>query len=292
MGDVPDTTHDATDGGGLPPVLEAYLLSHRGAMAPVIAEAVGALDLPPEGTVLDAGTGAGGALATLASAAPRGRVRGVDVDPRVLALAAREIEHHDLGERVDLRAVDVATALADPPTGGFAAIWSSELLWPGNVGVPGDTVAAMASVLAPGGTVAIFSGNYHRSVVLPGRPRLERLLATASELAWGLPQEGADHYERHVRWLAEAGLVDVALRVLPRVVGPGEDEAGRAYLLGGVFPELLASARSHGVRAGMSDTDLEETERLLAPGSPEHVLDEPGYHAVLPTLLATGRRAT
>lgn len=54
----------------IPPVLEAYLLSHRGAMAPVIGAAIGSLGLPGGGTVLDAGTGAGGALGPLAVAVP------------------------------------------------------------------------------------------------------------------------------------------------------------------------------------------------------------------------------
>jgi hypothetical protein len=119
---------------------------------------------------------------------------------------------------------------------------------------------------------------------------LERLLKTASELRWGLPDSGPTHYERHVHWLVRAGLA-TNVTVFPRIGFPIDaDPAVRPYLEQTVWPEMLQSATSCGPEAGMSPADLEEATELLTPGSPRYVLDEPGYYVMHPTILATGIR--
>jgi hypothetical protein len=127
------------------------------------------------------------------------------------------------------------------------------VVWPGNFDDPADTVRRMASALAPDGVLALFYGNYHQAMFLPGHSRLERQLRTASELRWGLPAEGSAHYERHVSWLVQAGLREVEVRIVPRVAFPVDaDPAVRPYLETAVWPDFRAAAESHGLAAEMS----------------------------------------
>lgn len=275
--------------------LRDYLVTNRDFMAPAVEQAIGLLDLNAARRVLDVGTGGGGALPVLARATgPDGLVVGVDRHPGVIALAARHAERAGVRARTNLVAADVDDVLTEAAAlgGSFDAIWAGDVVWPGNFTDPGALVRRFVPALAPGGVVALFTSNYYQAMVLPGRSALERKLRTASELRWGLPQDGPHHHERHVSWLLDAGLRDVALRVVPRVGFPLDaDPAVRPYLEHAVLPELLASARSHGEQAGLSPAELRRAEELLDPAGPSCVLDEPGYYVVQPALLVTGRAA-
>lgn len=270
-----------------------YLVTNRDFMAPAVEQAIGMLDLKAARRVLDVGTGGGGALPALARATgPDALVVGVDQHPGVIELAARHAEQAGVRSKINLIASDVADVLAEAAAlgGSFDAIWASDVVWPGNFADPGDLVRRFVPALAPGGVVAVFTSNYYQAMFLPGRSALERKLRTASELRWGLPQDGPHHHERHVSWLLAAGLRDVSLRVVPRVGFPlSDDPTVRPYLENAVLPELLASARSHGERAGMTAAELRQAEVLLDPSGPAYVLDEPGYYVVHAALLVSGR---
>lgn len=281
--------------------LRGYLVSNRDFLDPVVAQAIAELGSWPGGRALEVGTGAGGALPHLARAVgPGGTVLGVDVNAAVLPLAtehvehvehaehAEHVEHAERGEvtgRVELRAADATDVAARER---FDLIWAGESIWPGAPSAPTVTVAALAGALRPRGVLALFYSNYYRSIFLPGRTALERTLRAASELRWGLPPDGEQHTERHVGWLRDAGLVDVALRVLPRAGFPiADDPAARSYLESAVWPEFLQSAAERGAEVGL--TDLDPLRELLTPGSGRYVLDDPGYYLLHPTVLATGR---
>ncbi|MBE1536732.1 class I SAM-dependent methyltransferase [Actinomadura algeriensis] len=274
----------------LNPVLRDYLVTNRAFVAPAVDEAVARLGLPPGGRVLDAGTGAGGALPALARAVGEtGRVLGVDLNAAVVGLARTHVAETGLGTNVTLRDGDLFDVLAEEPD--FDAIWTSDVIWPGNFDDPAAVVARMGRAVRPGGTVALFYSNYYQATFLPGHSRLERLLFAASELRWDLPSDGERHYERHLAWLLGAGLEEVSLTIIPRVGFPIDaDPTVRPYLEGAVWPELLESADERGTEAGLSADDLERVRALLTPGSPGYVADRPGYYLVHPTLLATGRR--
>jgi 2-polyprenyl-3-methyl-5-hydroxy-6-metoxy-1,4-benzoquinol methylase len=197
------------------PRLAGYLTTNRDFFDPAVAQAVAALDLPTGGQVLDMGTGAGGASPHLARAVgTSGRVLAIDLNPAIAALAAEHASHAGVAETVTIRSGDAAEVLTD---GAFDAIWTSDVVWPGNFDDPAAIVARMARAVRPGGVVALFYSNYYQSLFLPGHSRLQRLLFAASQLRWGLPDSGPHHYERHLAWLLAAGSADVALRVFPRV---------------------------------------------------------------------------
>ncbi|MGH3917170.1 MAG: class I SAM-dependent methyltransferase [Pseudonocardiaceae bacterium] len=269
----------------LNPGLATYLLTHRDFMAPAVAS----LHLPAGARVLDAGTGAGGALPALARAATA--VEGIDLNPAVVPIAAAHAQRSGVGERVTVRVGDLTEVLteanADEP---YDAIWASDVVWPGNFADPTATVADMAAALRPGGVIALFYSNYYRATFLPGHGRLERLILAASELRWKLPADGPRRHDRYLAWLLGAGFVDVRLAVLPRIGFP-VDAVVRAYLESTVWPEHLASVRECGHLVGLGHADLDEVRVLLTPDSDRYVLDEPGYHVVLPAVLASGRRA-
>ncbi|NJP65187.1 SAM-dependent methyltransferase [Streptomyces spiramenti] len=273
--------------------LITYLQVNRAFLAPVIERAVARLGLGDRRRVLDVGTGAGGGLVALARATgPAGRVLAVDRSEDALALARRHAATEGVIDRVRFEAADLLTVASQAAAGErFDAIWAGDVIWPGNVPAPQRAVAQLADALAPGGVLALFTSNYYNATFLPGHPRLERQLMTASELNWGIPADGPDHYARHVHWMHDAGLTDVRLHVLPRTGFPvDQDPTVRAYLESIVWPELLGAARTKGREAGMSSEDLELAEALLRPGGPKYIADEPGYYLVHPALLVTGTR--
>lgn len=200
----------------LDPGLAAYLRTNRDFVAAAVDEAVASLELREGGRVLDAGTGAGGALPPLAHAVGMaGTVLAVDLNPAVVALAAEHAAQAGIADWTTVRDGNVADVLAyaaAAPDKAFDAIWAADVVWPGNFDDPADIVGQMALALRPGGIVALFYSNHYQSTFLPGHSRLERALRTASELRWGLPTSGPRHYERHLAWLLAAGLDRVTLK--------------------------------------------------------------------------------
>lgn len=281
---------------GGPTCLSNHLVASRDYLSPVVSQAVHTLRLPAGAWVLDAGTGAGGALPPLARAVgSAGRVRAVDLDPDTAALAAEHAARIDGrgSGRVSVESGDVLDVLDDAafePHGGFDAIWAGDLLCPDTVADPAATVAAMAKSLRPGGVVALFTACCRQATALAGLPRLERLTRAASALRRGLPHGDPQHHDRHLGWLVAAGLENVRLDTFARSSFPvRSDRSARSYLLTAVWPELLASSQAHGAEVGMTDAEIDELRAATTPGSPRYLLDDPGYFVVTPTLLCTGR---
>ncbi len=220
----------------LDPALVRYLVTNRDFCAPAVAAAVAALDLPSGARVLDAGTGAGGALAPLARATGHsGSVLGVDLNPGVVALAA---DHS--GEAADLRDADLRDVLAHET---FDAIWASDVVWPGNFDDPGAVVVAMVGALRPGGTVALLSSGYYRATFLPGYARLElgdpAVRAYLEGTVWPEMRQSATEHG-HDAGLTGADLDQLAALTTPGVSGYVADEPGFHV----VQPAVLTTGRA------------------------------------------------
>jgi SAM-dependent methyltransferase len=273
----------------------AYLTTNRNFTAPVVEPAIESLNLAAGTRVLDAGAGGGAALPALARAVgATGSVVAVDNEPAVVALASDYAEQTGIADRVTVQLGDINEVLVDAATApekAFDAIWAHDVVYSMYVKEPADTVQQMAQALRPGGVVALCYSNYYRSTFLTGHSHLERGLYAASEIYWGMSGDGPQHKERQLTWLQDAGLNNVSLTVFPLVFFPVDaDSIVRPFLEQGVWPTMRKILATHGAEVGLSAAEVNELQRLMDPGDPQYVLDEPGYFFVMPATLATGRR--
>lgn len=185
---------------------------------------------------------------------------------------------------------EVAAAPADCG-GPFDLIWASDVVWPATFDDPSQVVAELSGALAPGSVLALFTTNYYQSMLLPGHSRLERLIRTASEITWGIPDDGPTHYERLGAWMRQAGLFEVTVRAFPVTAASSQPEP-RPYLEQIVWPEILHAVDANGCAAGMTDEDIARANSPVTPESPDWVGADPHGYVVHPTLLWTGQAET
>lgn len=109
--------------------------------------------------VLDIGCGAGLYLAAMLEAAPEATGIGVDVDPDAVALARRTLSERGLGDRANVEAVDIQTALATGHAGALTEPIDLALLANIIYYFPVDRrvelLRAVGSLLAPGGALVV-----------------------------------------------------------------------------------------------------------------------------------------
>jgi len=171
--------------------LKAEVLRHR--LGP------GAL----EGTVVELGCGTAQIAAELLAAAPRMRYVGLDLSPRMLAVAEERLRPY--ASRVELRAVHGALPLeairAD-------AAFGVDVLH--HVANPVGVLAELADALLPGAPVAFLEGNPRfpitTAIALLQREERGLLHITPGNLR---------------RWLGEAGLADAEVELGPLYTPPG-----------------------------------------------------------------------
>lgn len=229
------------------PGLVAYLTTNREFMAPAVADAITSLDLREGARILDVGTGGGGALPPLVTAAgSSGTVLAVDLDPGVIALARKHAELAGVGPRITFQV--------------------------------GDTRRLGREVRRDLGERRGLAGQLRRSTPCRRddgrcaarrrrpRPVHEQLLPVdlparvltagthaAHRIGAALEAAGgrADPARPARRLAGGRRPARRALRVQPRIGFPAEsDPTVRAYLESAVWPELLESARLHGPDAG------------------------------------------
>lgn len=204
----------------LPFAVDRNVLIPRPETELLVESALRLLSDRPSATVCDLGTGSGCIAVALAHALPRLRVLAVDLSPRALGVARRNITRHAVGDRVWLACTDVLTAIA--PSTRFDVIVSN----PPYVG-RGEAVTPEVE-WEPFG--AVRSGG-------DGLDAIRRLLDAAprhlSDDGWLLMEFGAAQ-EVAVRALAGSagfGTISVIpdLAGLPRVlvagIGPGREAA-------------------------------------------------------------------
>jgi len=107
--------------------------------------------LPPDGEILDLGTGTAQIPIELCRAAPQARIVAVDLAESMLAVGRRNVERAGLTERIALARVD-AKALPYPD-GRFAAVMSNSIVH--HIPEPRRVLAEAVRVLAPGGLLFV-----------------------------------------------------------------------------------------------------------------------------------------
>jgi ubiquinone/menaquinone biosynthesis C-methylase UbiE len=195
-------------------------LGHLVAQAEVYArEAEELLDLVgvKEGaSVVDVGCGVLGILPLLCRrVGASGRVVGLDLEPRLLAVASeRAVELGLTIETVEANAT--ATGL---PSESFDFVHERTLLL--NLTEPEAAVAEMVRLARPGGVVAMQEPDTAAWVCDPPHPVFDRL---RSELVAVYPRTGKDFDmgRRAARLLRDAGLRDVEVRATSRITRLGD----------------------------------------------------------------------
>jgi ubiquinone/menaquinone biosynthesis C-methylase UbiE len=116
-----------------------------------------AMDLPPAAAVLDVGCGTGVVARALAARDGfAGTVTGVDLSPEFIAVAGRLAREEGVAERVELLVGDAHDL--DFPTASFDAVVAHTLV--SHVRDPLAVLGEAARVVRPGGSVAVFDGDY------------------------------------------------------------------------------------------------------------------------------------
>jgi 2-polyprenyl-6-hydroxyphenyl methylase/3-demethylubiquinone-9 3-methyltransferase len=169
-------------------------------------------------SVLDAGCG-GGILAE-ALARKGGRVTGIDVAPRTLAIARLHL--HESGMRVDYREVTVEDLAQESPA-AFDVVTCMEMLE--HVPDPASIVKGVCALLKPGGQAFFSTLNRTPLAFMLG-------IVGAEHIARLLPR-GTHRYDRFIRpselsaWIRAAGLQ------LRDIMGLHYNPLTRSVMLGG-----------------------------------------------------------
>jgi ubiquinone/menaquinone biosynthesis C-methylase UbiE len=154
--------------------LERFIerLEYRGTDPTFVAyreEYLTLVDLPPTAAVLELGCGTG--VVTRAIAARdgfAGTVTGIDQSPEFIAAAQRLAADDGVGDRVEYVVGDVHEL--DLPAASFDAVVAHTLI--SHVRDPLAVLAEAARVVRPGGSVAIFDGDYGSLTFDCSDPRL------------------------------------------------------------------------------------------------------------------------
>jgi len=248
---------------------------------PVTVSAVRTLKLLRGSRGLDVGCGYGAQVMLLAeSVGPKGHVTGVDISRKFLNYGRDIVKRSGLLHCISLVEGDMNALPFDENT--FDWVWSASC-----VGYfPNDPIPAlkeMVRVVKPGGRVIILV--WSSETLLPGYPVLEaHLKATSSGIApflLGLKPES--HFLRMLARFHEIGLEERTVQTISGQVHAPLSDDQRKAMIG------LLDMRWSGVESELSKGDWAELQRLIQPGSPDFILDQPDYYAFFTYSMFQGR---
>ena len=245
--------------GDSPPEV-GHLLAQAEFLGPDAAALLDRIGVAPGSSVIDIACGVLGILPQLRSRVGDGaRVVGLDIEPRLLAVAGQLSAQHGLAVET-VRADAASTGL---PSGSFDLVHERMLLL--NVTSPQDVVGEMARLARPGGVVALQEPDSAAWAIDPPHPAWELLLTEVTDV---YPRTGRDFHtgRRAARLLRDAGLRDVQVRVLARLTRPGEYFQTFLLTLAVLMrEEILAGGR---LTPGQLDSCTAELcEHLSQPGT-------------------------
>jgi ubiquinone/menaquinone biosynthesis C-methylase UbiE len=193
-----------------------HLVAQADVCAPEADELLDRIALRSGASAIDVGCGVLGVLPQLrARVGPRGRVVGLDLEPRLLGIARELLE----ARGVEAKTVQGDAAATGLPYASFDLVHARALLI--NVTAPAATVAEMVRLARPGGVVAVEEPDPAGWLCDPPHPAFDRLRERVIAV---YPRAGKDFElgRRAARLLRDAGLADVQVRASPQITHPGD----------------------------------------------------------------------
>ena len=248
---------------------------------PELRRAIAGLGLKQGMHVLDAGCGTGEALRWLRDAvAPPGTVVGIDLAAAHVS-AARAIAP----DQVLVLQADVRRPPLEPRS--FDFIWSVNTI--NHLREPLAGVRVLASLLRPGGRIALGQSSFLPDMFFAWDSRLERLTTEAVRAyyrdRYGLSERDLADTRSVVGLLRRASLQGVAVQsfIIERVspLNPADE----AYLLEAIFRDTWGER----LRPYLSAEDYEELAALCDPDHPAFALRRSDFHFLQTFTLAVGQ---
>lgn len=247
---------------------------------PELRRAIASLGLKQGMRVLDAGCGTGEALRWLSDAvAPQGRVVGIDLAAAHVA-AARAI----VSDEILVLQADVRRPPLEPRD--FDFIWSVNTV--NHLHDPLAGVRVLASLLRPGGRVALGQSSLLPDMFFAWDSRLERLTNEAVRRyyrnRYGLSERDLANTRSIVGLLRNAALHNVTVQsfIIERVspLNPADE----AYLLEAIFRGTWGDR----LRPYLSGKDHAELTALCDPTHPAYALRRADFHFLQTFTMAVG----
>jgi SAM-dependent methyltransferase len=237
---------------------------------PELRRAIGALNLAPGMRVLDAGCGTGEALSWLHELVkPTGSVVGVDLSAAHIEAARRRLRPGVTILQADLLDAPLAAQ-------SFDFIWCVNTIH--HLCDPLQGVKRLASLLRPGGRIALGQSSLLPDMYFAWDARLERLTNEAVRSyyreRYGLDERELTAVRGIIGLLQRAVLREVTIRttVIQRTAPLAT--ADRDYLLEAIFRQTWGER----LRPYLSSADYDELSALCDPEHSQFALRRPDFH--------------
>jgi SAM-dependent methyltransferase len=249
---------------------------------PELRHAIAGLGLKQGMRVLDAGCGTGEALRWLCDAvAPQGAVVGIDLAAAHVAAARAAASGQVLVLQADVRQPPFAPR-------SFDFIWSVNTI--NHLREPVAGVRVLASLLRPGGRIALGQSSLLPDMFFAWDSRLERLTTEAVRAyyrdRYALSERDLADTRSIVGLLRRASLHDVAVQTLIIERVSPLNPADEAYLLEAIFRGTWGER----LRPYLSGEDYEELAALCDPEHPAYALRRADFHFLQTFTIAVGTR--
>lgn len=207
-------------------------------------------------TVLDAGCGPGGTIPILCQEiGSLDRVIAVDASLAHLEIAKNHLVDLQEKHSIEFYQLDLTKPLPFAPQ-TFDLIWIADVIFPDVFSSATELVKSLGYYLKPKGRLAIFYGNWLRSLFLPGYAQLEHQICAAKEMMYSQSAtwRGLSHPESALAWLNESGFINCQMNILNSVHVQPLDSDVREYIVKYVFGQSYAQAiGEHGSEVGLNE---------------------------------------